>query len=146
MGDVQTSSPGNIMINGVSAQIDLQKYMRPMVFMFTIISSLGNYLVYRKKKYNLAEHFFLNFYIVGMGFFFSILFNLITFYKLPDYKTLFMGVVIISYYIRIFYEKKIRFVDFLKGIWCMTLNLIFALILVAIGAFIYMYQHDLLQG
>jgi hypothetical protein len=145
VGDVGADKPGTIMINGVSSNVDLQKYVRPGIFIFTIISSLGNYLVYKSKKYKLAEHFFLNFYIIGMVFFLSVVYNLITFYKFTDEKILFMGLVIISYYTRIFYDKKIKVIDFLKGIWCLTLNLVFALILLIIGAIIYMYQHNMLN-
>jgi hypothetical protein len=145
VGDVQAASPGKIEINHISSAIDFQKYMRSMIFVFTSISSVGNYLVYRSKKYNLAEHFFLNFYIFGMCFFLTAVFNLITFYKFPDFKAGIMGLIIISYYIRIFYDKKIKVVDFLKGIWCMTLNLIFASILFIIWAIIYMNQNGILK-
>ncbi len=146
VGDVGTDEPGTIMINGASSPINIEQYTRPIIFIFTTVSALGNYLVFRSRKFNLAEHFFLNFYIIGMSFFISAVFNLVTFYKFPDLKLPVMFLIIISYYIRSFYDKKIRFVDILKGIWCMTLNLIFAVILLIIGALIYAYQHDLLKN
>ncbi len=143
IGDAGATEPGNITINGVSSEIDFVKYMKPMVLIYTAFSSIGNYLVFKNRKYNLAEHFVLNFYIVGMGFFLGVVFNLVSLYRFKDFDVLFMTAVVLSYYIRIFYDKKIRGVDVLKGIWCLTINLFFALILVIIGAIIYMYQHNL---
>ncbi len=144
-GHAHDTEPGKIMINGISSAVDLKQYLKPMVFIFTTFSSIGNYLVYKSRKYSLAEHFVLNFYIIGMCFLFSVVFNLITLYKFPDLKAIIMVLVIISYYIRTFYDKKIRVVDFFKGIWCMTINLFFALILLIIGALIYAYQHHMLD-
>ncbi len=80
-----------------------------------------------------------------MGFLLSAVFNIISFKTLTDYKFFAMLLIVISYYIRIFYDKKIRIADFFKALWCMTLNLIFDLILLVIGVIIYMYQHNLLQ-
>ena len=135
--DVDTEGPYKLMINGVSSDFNLRQYMKPMLFIFTSISSLGNYLVYRSRKFNLPEHFFLNFYIIGMSILLTKLYTLITWNKFPDFRIVVSLLVIVSYYIRMFYDKKIRIVDFLKGIWCMTLNLTFSLVLVIIGAIIY---------
>jgi hypothetical protein len=144
VGDVGPEKPGTITANDDSSQLDMQSYIRPMLFIFVTISSLGNYLVYKSRKFSLAEHFVLNFYIIGMCFFLTQVFDLITFNKIQDWNILIMALIVISYYIRIFYDKKIRVVDFLKGIWCMAVNFIFATIVVISGAFIYLYQHGML--
>ena len=146
VGDVSTEGPGKININGISSDIDLKQYMKPMILIFTSISSLGNYLVYKNRKFNLAEHFVLNFYIIGMCFLLPVVFNLLTLFRFRDYNAMLMVLIIISYYIRIFYDKKIRIIDFFNGIWCMVINLFFALILLIAGAIIYMYQHHMLEN
>lgn len=143
-GDAAPDSQYTTMINGVETVLDLQKYMKPLIIIYTIISSFGNYLVYRSRKYNLAEHFFINFYIIGMVFLLSALFDIFTFYKLTDYNYIPILVVGISYYMRTFYDKKIRIVDFFKAILCITLNLIFALLMLIIGAIIYAYHIDMM--
>lgn len=132
------------MINGVETAIDIAKYMKPLIIIYTIISSFGNYLVYRSRKFNLAEHFVINFYIIGMVFLLSTLLDIFTLYKLTDYNYIPIFVVGISYYIRIFYDKKIRIVDFLKAFGAITLNMIFAFAVLIIGAIIYAYSIDML--
>jgi hypothetical protein len=99
------------MINGVETVLDLQKYMKPILIIYTIISSLGNYLVYRRRKYNLAEHFVINFYIIGMVFLLTALFNLVTFYKVSDYDYIPTMLVGISYYML----PLSRYLPFLAG-------------------------------
>jgi len=143
-GNAAVVPPSRVMINGVETVLDLQKYMKSILIIYTIISSLGNYLVYRRRKYNLAEHFVINFYIIGMVFLLTALFNLVTFYKLSDYDYIPTMLIGISYYMRIFYDEKIRIIDFFKAVWCITLNLIFALILLIIGGFLYAYHLDLM--
>ena len=140
----QDNPVSNAMINGVEYEIDIHKYMKPIIVIYAIISSFGNYLVYRRRKYNLAEHFLLNFYIIGMVFLLSTVFDLITFYQLSDYDYIPAFLFAMTYYIRIFYDKKIRVVDFFKAIWCITLNLIIALVLLIGGGFIYAYYLDLI--
>jgi hypothetical protein len=144
-GHAHTTEPGKVMINGVSSDIDLKHYLKPMIIIFASVSSIGNYLAFKSRKYNLAEHFFINFYIVGMCFLISVVLNIVTLYKYPDTVTLIMLLVILSYYIRTFYDKKLRVVDFLKGIWCLIMNMLIALILLIIGALIYAYQHNMLK-
>ncbi len=146
VGDVGSEKPVTITTNGNSSPIDMQSYIRPMIFIFVTISSLGNYLIYKNRKFSLAEHFVLNFYIIGMCIFLTQVFDLITFNKSQYLHVLIMALIIISYYIRIFYDRKIRIVDFIKGIWCMIVNLIFAIIVVLSGIIIYGYQHNLLQN
>jgi hypothetical protein len=146
VGHVHNVEPGTISINGVSSSIDLQSYLKPMIYIFTAICSLGTYLVYKRRKLRLAEHFFLNFYVMGMCFLLALVFNLLTFYKLSQYDVFFMGIVIISYYIRIFYDKKIKVGDFFRGFWCLLLNLLVALILLVIGGIIYALQHHMLDN
>ncbi len=145
LGHVKADSPGIVSINGVSSSIDLQQYVKPMLYIFTAVCSLGTYLVYKRRKLRLAEHFFLNFYLIGMCLFLAMVFNLVTLFKLSQYDVLLMGFVLLSYYIRVFYDKKLRVGDFFRGIWCLTLNLFFALILLIIGAIIFALQNNMLE-
>lgn len=144
-GDAAADSNYTTMINGVETAIDLQKYMKPLIIIYTIISSLGNYLVYRSRKYNLAEHFVINFYIIGLVFLTTSLFDIFTFYKLTDYNYIPILIFGIASYMRIFYDKKIRIIDFFKALWCLTLNLILALIVLVIYGFTYAFYIDMMQ-
>ncbi len=126
--------------NLFNVKIEIQRNLKSMYIIFASQSSIGTYLVYRNKKYNLSEHIIINFYIIGMCFFIRLVINLVTFYKIETYVQYMLPILIISYYIRIFYSERIRIKDVFKGIWC------FLLIYCTSIAFLLLYIFGLLKG
>jgi hypothetical protein len=116
-----------------NTNLNTSEWTKNLAILYAALSSFGTYLVYRKKKYNLAEHFILNFYIYGMTMFLGAVISLMTFHNLTM-----MGIMVIilitSYYIRIFYNDKIRIKDFVKGFCCFLLSFIPYLLLLTVIA------------
>jgi hypothetical protein len=129
--------------HSLSTIIFIKRWLKNILVLLTLTSTFSTYLVYRKKKYNLAEHLIVNFYISGMSLFLSNLIVMITFYKFESVGPLILFAFIISYYIRIFYDEKIKILDFIIGLWCFLLSVI--LYLPLYGSLLFMFRSGWLK-
>ncbi len=104
-----------------SAIIDLSSWMKSFQILTIALSSFSTFIIYRKKKYNLSEHLVINFYIWGICCFLYDLFRVVTLYKLEKIDSYILSALFITYFIRTFYDKKIRIIDYFKGFLCLFL-------------------------
>jgi hypothetical protein len=116
--------PQKIVTGYANTKIDISGWMKSMRLLIIVVSSFLTYMIYRNKKYYLAEHFIVNFYIWGISSLLGEVIMLITFYKLERGRALIGCFIIISYYIRIFYNEKIWIIDYIKGIICFLLSVV----------------------
>jgi hypothetical protein len=124
---------GKILVNYSNSKVDIGGWIKNLRILFIALSSFGTYLVYRSKKYNLVEHFIVNFYILGMSLFLTEVIMILSIYKLETSRAYIFFAIVTSFYIRIFYDAKIRIKDFIKGLWCLILSIFgYALLLHAI--------------
>ncbi len=113
--------------------IEFQQYDRIMILVLTLVPSFVNYALYKRLKYSLAEHFYINAYVVGISILLIIVLNILTLFKWPEWFNLF-PLLVISFYVRIFYDKKQTLGGVLKGLLVFLLGILFLIVLVILVA------------
>jgi hypothetical protein len=101
--------------------IDISNWVKSLRILTIVLSSFSTFIIYRNKKYNLSEHVVINFYIWPICLFLAYMIRVVTFYKLETSEPYIFNVLLIIYYIRTFYDKRIRIIDCFKGILCFML-------------------------
>lgn len=120
-----------VQLNGVP--IEFQQYDRIMIFVLTLVPSFVNYFLYKRLHYSLAEHFYINAYIVGISLLLVMAFNILTLFRWPQEWFNLFPLVVVSFYVRTFYDKKQNLAGVLKSILGFLLGMALLIVVVVVA-------------
>ncbi|HNT52823.1 MAG TPA: DUF3667 domain-containing protein [Candidatus Syntrophosphaera sp.] len=112
--------------------IDFPQYDRILILVLTLVPSCVNYFLYKRLQYSLPEHFYINAYVIASSILLVIAFNLVTLFKWPEEWFNLFPLLVISFYVRIFYDKKQTLGGILKGMLGFLLGMILLIVVVVL--------------